>query len=212
LNEVSQSAATQSVHRLERHFGVQLVDRTKRPFVLTPEGQPVSTASARSWSFTTRLTPASARSAWRLPGWVRVASIYSVGLHDMSRCMQDFMRRIRRRRCGWSICARTKSTRPCSTARWTWAWCPIQPRPADLNVIPLRSERMVLSVLCSIPWPTRRRSPRTPPGRGFRRLRPRPDHPQGGRSLPAAARREHPRGHGSSTTSNPSSRQSNRAG
>ena len=38
-NQVSQSAATQSVHRMERHFGVQLVDRSKRPFVLTPEGQ-----------------------------------------------------------------------------------------------------------------------------------------------------------------------------
>ena len=39
LNNVSQSAATQSVHRLEEHFGLQLVDRSKRPFVLTPEGQ-----------------------------------------------------------------------------------------------------------------------------------------------------------------------------
>ena len=27
-----------------------------------------------------------------ITGLVRVASIYSVGLHDMSRCMQDFMR------------------------------------------------------------------------------------------------------------------------
>jgi DNA-binding transcriptional LysR family regulator len=39
VNEVSQSAATQSVHRVEKHFGVDLVDRSKRPFVLTPEGQ-----------------------------------------------------------------------------------------------------------------------------------------------------------------------------
>ena len=39
INGVSQSAATQSVHRVEEHFGVQLVDRSKRPFVLTPEGQ-----------------------------------------------------------------------------------------------------------------------------------------------------------------------------
>ena len=38
INDVSQSAATQSVHRVEEHFGVQLVDRSKRPFVLTPEG------------------------------------------------------------------------------------------------------------------------------------------------------------------------------
>ena len=27
------------MHRVEHHFGVPLVDRSKRPFVLTPEGQ-----------------------------------------------------------------------------------------------------------------------------------------------------------------------------
>ena len=37
INGVSQSAATQSVQRVEEHFAMQLVDRTKRPFVLTPE-------------------------------------------------------------------------------------------------------------------------------------------------------------------------------
>ena len=39
VNNISQSAATQSVHRVEKHFGAQLVDRSKRPFVLTQEGQ-----------------------------------------------------------------------------------------------------------------------------------------------------------------------------
>ncbi|MBN1909186.1 MAG: LysR family transcriptional regulator, partial [Pirellulales bacterium] len=39
VNSVSQSAATQSVHRIEKELGVKLVDRGKRPFVLTPEGQ-----------------------------------------------------------------------------------------------------------------------------------------------------------------------------
>jgi DNA-binding transcriptional LysR family regulator len=39
INDVSQSAATQSIHRVEQHFGAQLVDRSNRPFVLTPEGQ-----------------------------------------------------------------------------------------------------------------------------------------------------------------------------
>jgi len=38
MNNISQSAATQSIHRVEKHFGVQLIDRSKRPFVTTPEG------------------------------------------------------------------------------------------------------------------------------------------------------------------------------
>ena len=39
LNGVSQSNASQVVHQLEERLGVQLIDRSKRPFVLTPEGQ-----------------------------------------------------------------------------------------------------------------------------------------------------------------------------
>ena len=37
-NGVSQSNASQVVHQLEERLGVQLIDRSKRPFVLTPEG------------------------------------------------------------------------------------------------------------------------------------------------------------------------------
>ena len=38
-NGVSQSNASQVVHTLEERMGVQLIDRSKRPFVLTPEGK-----------------------------------------------------------------------------------------------------------------------------------------------------------------------------
>ncbi len=91
LNQISQSAASQAVHQLERHLGVQLIDRTKRPFILTPEGETCyegfrevtdcyDTVEARVRSLRQEIT-----------GLVRVAAIYSVGLHDMSQCMQDFM-------------------------------------------------------------------------------------------------------------------------
>ena len=38
-NSVSQSAASQAVRQLEKHLGAQLIDRSKRPWVLTPEGK-----------------------------------------------------------------------------------------------------------------------------------------------------------------------------
>ena len=38
-NGISQSGASQVVHQLERRLGVKLVDRSKRPFTLTPEGE-----------------------------------------------------------------------------------------------------------------------------------------------------------------------------
>ena len=39
LNRISQSAASQAVHQIEHQLGIQLIDRTKRPFILTPEGE-----------------------------------------------------------------------------------------------------------------------------------------------------------------------------
>ena len=39
MNDISQSAASQAVHQLERHLGVRLIDRSKRPLLVTPEGQ-----------------------------------------------------------------------------------------------------------------------------------------------------------------------------
>jgi hypothetical protein len=39
LNRVSQSAASQAIQQLESDLEVLLIDRSKRPFMLTPEGE-----------------------------------------------------------------------------------------------------------------------------------------------------------------------------
>ena len=91
MNQISQSAASQAVHQLERHFGVQLIDRTKRPFILTAEGE-ACYEGFRDVRERYEAVEANVRSLRNeIAGTVRVASIYSVGLHDMSRCMRDFM-------------------------------------------------------------------------------------------------------------------------
>src|ERR1700758_1523050 len=38
-HRISQSAASQAVRQLEDEVGAQLIDRTKRPFMVTPEGK-----------------------------------------------------------------------------------------------------------------------------------------------------------------------------
>jgi DNA-binding transcriptional LysR family regulator len=90
-NFVSQSAASQAVQQLETQLGVGLIDRTKRPFVITREGEAFYDAARgilESWE--KAKTEVAAVKA-RVDGTVRVAAIYSVGLHDMSRPMQQFM-------------------------------------------------------------------------------------------------------------------------
>ena len=90
-NVVSQSAASQAMQQLEAELGVALLDRTKRPFVVTPEGQAFYEACRgllESWE---KAKAEIAAVKARVDGTVRVAAIYSVGLHDVSRNVQRFM-------------------------------------------------------------------------------------------------------------------------
>jgi DNA-binding transcriptional LysR family regulator len=89
-NDISQSSASQVVQGLEERLGVQLLDRSTRPFGLTPEGQRYYDGCRqlvkRYFELEEEvrtLHDAEARS-------LVVASIYSVGLHHMSAFMQRF--------------------------------------------------------------------------------------------------------------------------
>jgi DNA-binding transcriptional LysR family regulator len=90
-NYVSQSAASQAVQQLERELGVALIDRTRRPFAITPEGQSFYTASREMLEAWERAKASIAAVKAQVDGTVRVAAIYSVGLHDMSHPLQRFM-------------------------------------------------------------------------------------------------------------------------
>ncbi|MBI4638324.1 MAG: LysR family transcriptional regulator [Candidatus Rokubacteria bacterium] len=91
LNFVSQSAASQAIQQLEAHLGVALIDRTKRPFVITPEGQTFYATCRELLESWEKAKAEVVAVKARVDGTVRVAAIYSVGLHDVSRHMQRFM-------------------------------------------------------------------------------------------------------------------------
>jgi DNA-binding transcriptional LysR family regulator len=92
-NFVSQSAASQAVQQLERELGVSMIDRTKRPFVVTPEGEAFYHACRGLLDSWDKAKAEIAAVKARVDGTVRVAAIYSVGLHDMSHHLQRFMAR-----------------------------------------------------------------------------------------------------------------------
>jgi DNA-binding transcriptional LysR family regulator len=144
LNDISQSAATQSVHRVERHFGVQLVDRSKRPFVLTPEGQACFEGFREVLELYDSVEARVRSLRMEIAGLVRVASIYSVGLHDMSRCMQDFMRRYPKAKVRLEYLRPNKVYDAVVNGEVDLGVVSYPTASADLQVIPLRSERMVL--------------------------------------------------------------------
>lgn len=143
-NNVSQSAATQSVHRMERHFGMRLVDRTKRPFVLTPEGQ-ACYEGFREVLEMYDAVEARVRSLRReITGMVRVAAIYSVGLHDMSRCMQDFMLNFPKAKVRLEFLRPNKVYDAVLNSEVDLGVVSYPVSSPEITVVPLRSEKMVL--------------------------------------------------------------------
>lgn len=91
LNGISQSAASQSVSHLERELGVQLIDRRRRPILLTREGEICYQGLCEILRQYEYMMANMESSGHRVEGTVRVAAIYSVGLHDMNWAMQKFM-------------------------------------------------------------------------------------------------------------------------
>lgn len=89
-NGITQSAASQTVHQLESHFGAKLLDRSKRPFVVTEEGKVCfdhCVKLVRQFEeLVARLNNVHSQSA----DTVKVASIYSVGLSYMKQFVQRF--------------------------------------------------------------------------------------------------------------------------
>src|SRR5688572_1960245 len=79
-NHVSQSAASQAIQLLEGDLGVTLIDRTKRPFVVTPEGQTFYEACRTLLEGWEKARAEVVAVKARVAGTVRVAAIYSVGL------------------------------------------------------------------------------------------------------------------------------------
>ncbi len=144
INNISQSAATQSVHRLERHFSVQLVDRTKRPFVLTPEGQACYEGFREVLELFDSVESRVRSLREEISGMVRVAAIYSIGLHDMRQCMQDFMRRYPKAKVRLEFLRPNKVLDAVHNAEADLGIVSYPAQSPDLNVIPLRSEKMVL--------------------------------------------------------------------
>jgi DNA-binding transcriptional LysR family regulator len=92
-NGISQSGASQIVHHLEDHLAVKLIDRSKRPFVLTPEGEAYYQGCRKLVQRYYALEEEVRTLHEDVAGRVSVASIYSVGLSHMSQIVQDFLRR-----------------------------------------------------------------------------------------------------------------------
>jgi len=87
---ITQSAVSQQILAVEKRFGVPLIDRSKRRFTLTPEGEVYLEACRdilnRYESLGTRFRVARGE----LGGKLRVASVISIALHNLPPLLKQF--------------------------------------------------------------------------------------------------------------------------
>jgi len=141
---VSQSAASQAVQQLENVLGVELIDRSKRPFAVTPEGQAFyETARGLLEQWEKAKTGVAAVKA-RVGGTVRVAAIYSVGLHDVGRPMQQFMSLYPAARVQLECLHPHKVVEAVVSGEADLGLMSYPPADRALSVVPLREEPMAL--------------------------------------------------------------------
>jgi DNA-binding transcriptional LysR family regulator len=145
-NFVSQSAASQAVQQLERELEVPLVDRSTRPFVVTPEGQAFYAACRSLLETWEKAKSEVASLKARVDGMVRVAAIYSVGLHDMSHHLQRFISLYPNARVQLECLHPHKVVEAVLGGEADVGIMSYPPADRALNVVPLRSE--VMAFVC----------------------------------------------------------------
>ena len=92
INTVTQSAVSQTITALERRFKSLLVERSKKNFRLTPEGEVFYDYSKRILATCDALFSKLQEIEDVISGNIRVATIYSIGLHVLPPYVTKFMR------------------------------------------------------------------------------------------------------------------------
>jgi DNA-binding transcriptional LysR family regulator len=92
INGVTQSAVSQQISSLERLFKSLLIERSKKKFRLTREGQVLYDYSKQIISTFESLHSKLQELKDIISGTIRLATIYSIGLHDLPPYVKKFMK------------------------------------------------------------------------------------------------------------------------
>src|SRR5215831_13076264 len=92
INHVTQSAVSQQISSLERLFKSLLIERSKKHFRLTREGQVLYDYSKQVIQTYEALQNKLQQVKEIISGTIRVSTIYSVGLHDLPPYIKKFLK------------------------------------------------------------------------------------------------------------------------
>ena len=146
LNGISQSAASQHLQDLEEQLGLPLLDRGSRPLTVTEAGKLYLEMCRDMLQRQDEFQAALERMKAEVEGTVRVASIYSVGLSEMSQLEQEFSRRYPQAHLDVEYLRPEKVYEAVVTDRADLGLLSYPEATKEVTVLPWRQEEMVVAV------------------------------------------------------------------
>ena len=92
LNGITQSAVSQQLRAMEKHFNALIIDRTQKQFKLTREGNSLHHGFKEILQVYDQLKSELLEMKQVLSGNIHISTIYSIGLHELPEYLKDFMK------------------------------------------------------------------------------------------------------------------------
>ena len=92
INEVTQSAISQQISSLEGHYAAVMIERSKKRFRLTREGQILYEYSKRIIHHYQSLLGRLQEIEDVVSGTIRLATVYSIGLHELPAQLRQYLK------------------------------------------------------------------------------------------------------------------------
>ncbi len=190
LNQISQSAASQHLQELERRLDMPLLDRSVRPLEMTPAGKLYFELCRDVLRREEQFHVECARLRKEVDGSVRVISIYSIGLSEMTRLRAEFEKRFPEADLHVQYARPDRVYEAVLQDDADLGLVSYPEGGRDLTVIPWRDEVMAMAV--GAESSAGREDQRDARGSGraeFHRVRRRPEYPAAYRPVPAGCGR-----------------------
>ena len=91
LNGITQSAVSQQLRAMEKHFSILIVDRSQKQFRLTREGQKLYESAKEILYIYEKLNSELQEMKKVISGTIHISTDYSIGLHELPPSVKAFL-------------------------------------------------------------------------------------------------------------------------
>lgn len=91
LNSITQSAVSQQLRAMEKHFSILIVDRSQKQFRLTREGQKLYESAKEILYLYDKLNSELQEMKKIISGTIHISTVYSIGLHELPPYVKAFL-------------------------------------------------------------------------------------------------------------------------